>query len=221
MGLLSSALGSVADFFTGDSGDFLGDTLSNAASMASGGSGYGDLLKAGASLFGGLSTNSANAAQAKQQMAFQAAMSGTSYQRGMADMQAAGLNPMLAMSNGGASTPSGASANFSDPITPAVNTAMKSQSVQADVAQTKASTLQTLAGIDTTKSQAELNRASTLAQKANAAKSMVQTNLAAQEIPGAKNQSAADQTWYGRNVKPYMPDILSHSAKSMVDMLHE
>lgn len=39
-------------------------------------------------------------------MNYQKAMSDTSYQRGVADLRAAGLNPMLALMKGGASTPS-------------------------------------------------------------------------------------------------------------------
>jgi len=57
-------------------------------------------------------TNKANAEQAQKQMDYQTEMSNSAYQRAVADLKAAGLNPMLAYSQGGASTPVGAKAEM-------------------------------------------------------------------------------------------------------------
>lgn len=54
-----------------------------------------------------------NAGQAQMQRDWQQMMSGTSYQRAMLDMKAAGLNPMLAYGQGGAPMGSGAAASIS------------------------------------------------------------------------------------------------------------
>lgn len=75
----------------------------------------GGLISAGASLLGGMEANSARGKEAQTNREFQEYMSNTSYRRGMADMKAAGLNPMLAFSQGGASVPSGSMATFENP----------------------------------------------------------------------------------------------------------
>lgn len=54
--------------------------------------------------------NAFNSAEAQKNRDFQAHMSNTAYQRAVVDMKAAGINPMMAYSQGGSSTPSGASA---------------------------------------------------------------------------------------------------------------
>lgn len=91
---------------------------------------------------GAKEANRMNQAMAREQMNFQERMSNTSYQRGMQDMKAAGLNPMLAYMQGGASGPSGAQSTMQNEMSGAVSSALDAQRTYAQINQAKAQTEQ-------------------------------------------------------------------------------
>lgn len=104
--------------FLGSVGSWISDNLFNIA-------GVGASAASGAMTYQGVKdTNAANQAIAREQMGFQREMSNTSYQRAMADMKQAGLNPMLAFQQGGASTPGGASSTSQNALGSGVSSAV-------------------------------------------------------------------------------------------------
>lgn len=145
---------------------------------------------AGGKLLDGGINFASNRYFAKRQESFQDRMSSTAYQRATEDMRKAGLNPMLAYQQGGASSPSGASQSGVNPeMGEVVSTALQAKRLNADIKAIDES-------IQTQKTQQSLNKAlenqareQARLNSASAKQVGVNTEISNISIPGHKREA--------------------------------
>ena len=123
-------------------------------------------------------TNKTNIKLGREQMAFQERMSSTAYQRAVGDMQAAGLNPMLAYSQGGASSPVGSMPQVQNAAAAGVNSAASGMALAQGVQQIN----QSKAQADLLAAQAAKVRSETMGLDLNTA--MLQASIKDREYGG-------------------------------------
>lgn len=134
---------------------------------------------------GGLLTNRSNKNASARQMAFQDRMSSTSHQREVADLLAAGLNPILSSKYGGSSTPSGSAIPMQNPtkdIPQAVASALAMKRVSAEIENINSQTSLNDERLNTEKANQLLANSNSALSMANAGLSQANQALVSQKL---------------------------------------
>lgn len=196
------------------------------------------LAPVGAALIGGIlgkqgqeSANETNLQVAREQMDFQERMSNTAYPRAVQGMKDAGLNPMLAYSQGGASSPSGALPQVQN----AAGAGVSSAAQGAAMAQAVQGIMQSRAQTEMIEASAAKIRSETMEQNLNTARAVAElkqvesssgnlratTDKTQQEILGAIADSASKHAMFQAMNKGggFAADVAKRKAESEISRM--
>lgn len=199
--------------FLGNIGEAIGGAANTALSFIPG---VGDYMAT-------KDANEKNLASAREQMAFQERMSNTGYQRATVDMIKAGLNPMLAYTQGPASTPSGALAQ----VDPESKTGTANFLAQAYGLNTQAKTAKAQIASNEASAQQSSKQAALIEQNTQTAKH--ETDIASAKAKAERERLKNEEVKH-RQERAYIKDKvdadamtskygLIHAAKKVKDLL--
>lgn len=163
--------------------------------------GMGTLIGGGLGLLGSMFSGASSAKSARDQMDFQERMSSTAHQREVSDLRAAGLNPILSASRGGASTPAGAGYNVPNVGEAAVSGALAAERLQAEIAQMQASTKKMHQEEKTNFADEMLRNQQRISEIWRSRTLEHEASILANEAKGAAVEGDIDETGYGRGLR--------------------
>lgn len=145
-----------------------------------------------------------NWAEAGRQMDFQREMSNTAWQRSIADMEKAGINPMLAFDKGPASSPQGASGSVSGSA-PSLNVPQYGDAIKNGIQSLLSTGMEVMnfkkdmerksADIAAVEANAEYSRAQTALSMANAKRVGLELPAIEAEAQARKKHGLYDRDW--------------------------
>lgn len=160
------------------------------------------LIGAAITAVGQHNTNQKNKGEAQKNRDFQMNASNTAHQREVADLRAAGLNPILSAGGSGASTPSGGQATMENQfealgsaVADAPSKYMQTKNAQADLGIKHGQ-------LDVQSAQVENLNAQSIAAKAASAKDAMATQVMKKDLPVSEMRNKAFDV-----VRPYLDRV--------------